>query len=254
MSVLTKILFWLKNYFFPSGCVLCGCSFFNVDEIRYGLCCRCRACFDSIQGNKCTVCGKPLISENETCIPCRSITNRSYDQQWVLFPYTGKYRKMLTAYKFGGRLVLADFFAEKVMDTISDNSILKDAAIVPVPPRPGKIKMNGWDQVDYLVRQMSLSQNANPWFELFWNRLKKLYKKRGISCCLKRRKSKVQKYLNRNERIENLKGRIYLKSSPPKNVLIIDDIITTGSTMEVCASVLREGGAQKIYGLCLFYD
>ncbi len=64
----------------------------------------------------------------------------------------------------------------------------------------------------------------------------------------------MQKKLDRKERLENMKGRIYLKTAPPKIALIIDDVITTGSTLEVCSEVLKEGGTEKVYGLCLFYD
>ena len=132
---------------------------------------------------------------------------------------------------------MANFFIQQILDIISCEDILKDAVIVPVPPRPLKIKELGWDQVDYLVKK-----------------LEKKHKEINVSRILKRRKSKVQKELTRTERLNNLKGRIYLQNNAPKTALIIDDVITTGSTMEVCANVLKENGAQKVYGLCLFYD
>ena len=75
--------------------------------------------------------------------------------------------------------------------------------------------------------------------------------------CLKRRKSKSQKKLSKAEREKNLKGRIFLckdKIPLPETVLIIDDVITTGWTLKICADVIKEGGAENIYGLCLFYN
>jgi ComF family protein len=155
----------------------------------------------------------------------------------VIFPYTGIYRKLLHAYKFGKILALASFFAKRVLEVIDANPVLKDAVIVPVPPRPGKVKETGWDQVEYLVRQIL-----------------KQYGGLEVCRCLKRRKSKVQKTLGRGERMENMKGRIYPRTPPPGTVLVIDDVITTGSTLETCSEALKEGGAEKIYGLCLFYD
>jgi ComF family protein len=188
-------------------------------------------------GNKCGLCGKPLISEIELCLPCRKGDHHSYDRLWVIFPYSGKYRKLLSMYKFKKNLSLAKFLAEKILEILRE-PLLKDAVIVPVPPRPGKIKDTGWDQVDYLVK-----------------RLIRLSKDDVSLCrCLKRTKSKTQKQLDRAERIENLKGRISVCAKIPKTVLIIDDVITTGSTMEVCSSVLKENGAEKVYGLWLFYD
>jgi len=237
MNNLTKILLWVKNFLFPSWCALCETALSDTEEIRYGLCDKCRAQAAAVQGQKCNLCGKPLISEIDICLSCRNKTAKTCDRFWVIFSYTGIYRKLLHAYKFGKNLALACFFAQKVLEIIAENPALRDAIIVPVPPRPGKIKETGWDQVDYLVRQiMKLSGES-------------------IVCrCLKRRRSKVQKKLDRKERLENMKGRIYLQKTPPKTVLLIDDVITTGSTMEVCSEVLKEGGAEKVYGLCLFYD
>jgi len=233
----TSLLLWVKDFFFPAPCVSCGGALIGIDEIRYGLCSQCRSGVAVTGGEKCNLCGKPLISERDVCLQCRNGAEKNYDRLWVLFPYTGKYRKLLTSYKFDKNLALADFFAEKILEAINANPVLKDVCIVPVPPRPGKIKDSGWDQIDTLMK-----------------RLVKIDKSLIISQSLKRRKSKVQKQLGRTERMENLKGRIYLREKAPKAALIIDDVITTGSTMEACSSVLKAGGAQKVYGLCLFYD
>lgn len=237
---LTNVLLLIKDFLFPSSCALCKTRLINPDEIKNSLCAECQKALKPIQGNKCIICGKPLISEMETCLPCRNREKESekvsYERLWVIFPYIGKYRKLLTAYKFEKNTALAQIFMEKIKEIISENIVLQEAVIVPVPPRKGKIKDTGWDQVDYLVKQMESSSNYT------------------VCRCLKRLKSRVQKSLNRTERLENLKGRIYADGNAPKTVLVIDDVITTGSTMEVCADVLKKAGAQKVYGLCLFYD
>ena len=234
MNVIIKLFFVVKNYLFPQGCAICMSALKGVNEIRNGLCEECNSGFLRAKGNTCNLCGRPLISEIELCIPCREGGCHSYDRLWVIFPYSGKYRKLLTMYKFHKNLSLANLLAERILEVLSE-PCLKDAVIVPVPPRPGKIKDAGWDQVDYLVRRLALLSNVS------------------ICRCLKRTKSKIQKNLDRAQRIENLKGRISVCSKVPKTVLVIDDVITTGSTMEVCSSVLKENGAQKVYGLCLFY-
>jgi len=238
MKTFKKIFLWAKNLLFPESCALCESALIESDEIRFGLCQDCVLSINSVQtdNGKCILCGKPLISEVETCLSCRN-TQHSYDRLWVLFPYTGKFRKLITAYKFGKKLSLADFFAEKITEVIKNEPLLENVIIVPVPPRPGKIKEAGWDQVDYLVR-----------------RLEKYFPDASISRLLKRGKSKVQKQLNRSDRLENLKGRITINGNAPNTVIVIDDVITTGSTLEVCSDVLKEGGARKVYGICLFYN
>jgi ComF family protein len=237
MKKIISLFLEVKNFLFPDFCVLCGCSL-SGDEIRLSLCVDCRDSLVPVQGDRCRMCGKPLVSEKETCLSCRNGAAPSCDRLCMLFPYIGKYRKLLASYKFGKKTALADFFAEKVLEAKDRNLDLKEASIVPVPPRPGKIKSGGWDQVDFLVK-----------------RIKKIGKERvSVYRCLKRRKSKVQKRLNRTDRMENLKGRIFMDGAAPKTALIIDDVMTTGSTIEVCSAELKKGGAEKVYGLCLFYD
>ena len=194
------------------------------------------------------------------CLPCRNGGERSFERLWVLFPYIGKYRKLLAAYKFKKNFELADFFAEKILEEISnieklDQPDIKNAVIVPVPPRPGKIKENGWDQIDYLAKRLEKIPGCLP-----------------VSRCLRRKSSKAQKNLSRAERLENLKGRIYVNKATAaaffrggssasasdntavSSFILIDDVITTGSTIEVCSSVLKDAGAKKVYGICLFFD
>jgi ComF family protein len=238
MNLLTKILYQLQGFLFPGECALCNTGLITSAEIYYGLCDSCAKGLTAESPSCCKLCGRPLISENDTCLSCRNAEKHSYDKIWVLFPYTGKYHKLFTAYKFEKNLTLANYFAELVVQSIYKNSELSNIKIVPVPPRPGKKKSMGWDQVDYLV-----------------NKIKKAaYGKINVTKCLKRKKSKAQKSLNRNERINNLHGKIFQRAPAPQTALLIDDVVTTGSTLNECSSVLRKAGSEKVFCLCLFYD
>jgi ComF family protein len=156
-----------------------------------------------------------------------------------LYPYLGKYQKLLESFKFKKSLGTGHFLAEKVVEAIKlfPHDYVKDAVLIPVPPKPGKIRKTGWDQIACLS---------------------KLLRQRGdcprIIRCLKKKKSQTQKKLDRKDRKTNLKGRIYARGRVPKNCIIIDDVITTGSTIEACAAALKQAGAEKVYGICLFYD
>jgi len=241
MAKLRRFLFFLRELCFQAGCAVCGQPCSSLDEAWYGLCDDCRGkieqYFAETQGlESCDYCGKPLISEQGRCLSCRRNEASDVDRAIVLFPYSGKYRKLLSSYKFDKHISLGNFFVEIIRKTLEKNSLPVETAIVPVPPRPGKIRNTGWDQVEHLARLLERDKGLT------------------ISRCLKRLRSKSQKELDRKSRQTNLKGRIILKKQSPKNAVIIDDVITTGSTLDVCAHTLKESGAQTVYGLCLFYD
>jgi len=234
--------FFLREYFFPFGCSICGADLLSAAEAWYGLCGDCKAGIEqeldeNRAGEACDYCGKPLISEHGRCLSCREGEGLSYDRVKVLFPYTGKYRKLLAAYKFGKNPAVGNFFAEKILEALSCGLFPSEAKIVPVPPRLGKIRQTGWDQVEYLARLLKKTNGAS-----------------AIIRCLKRMPSKSQKELSRENRRSNLRGRIVTVRQVPQIAVVLDDVMTTGSTLDACAAALKEAGAQTIYGLCLFYD
>ena len=263
---LRRFVFFLREYFFPAGCALCGSSLLDMDETWYGLCADCHAellddsawmlfadgCAKPSNGTpaeqRCERCGKPMVSGKGTCLACREGPHRSYDRLVTVFCYSGKYRQLFGAYKFSKNLSLGHFFAELIVRAyrlLECTGSQSPGFIVPVPPSPGKIRKAGWDQVEYLARLLEAG-----WGELGGPRRSAI----PVYRCLKRLPSKTQKKLSRSDRMENLKGRIILTKPAPLTAVILDDVITTGSTMEACAVVLKAGGCQNVYGICVVYD
>ena len=236
-----RAVFYLREYFFPFGCSMCGTELLDSSETWYGLCGACRAGIEreleeNRAGESCDYCGKPLISEHGRCLSCRQEEGRSFNQVKVLFPYTGKYRRLLSAYKFGKNPAAGNFLAEKILEAVG--SFPPEARIVPVPPRPGKIHQTGWDQIEYLARLLERNGATH---------------RPAISRCLKRMPSKSQKELGRENRRSNLRGRITAVRQVPQMAVVLDDVMTTGATLDACAAALKEAGAQTVCGLCLFY-
>jgi ComF family protein len=245
MKTFKKYLNLAGEWLFPSFCGICQSPLLSADEAWYGLCEDCRRGIVVDKGERCRVCGRPLISERDRCLSCRDGEGKqapSFDRLLPLFPYTGKYRALLGAYKFGKSLKVARFLEEKLREGLALLPLeeMERPVLVPVPPRPGKIKKTGWDQIDALARLIGRARREPGVLP--------------VCSCLRRLPSQSQKILNREDRMRNLEGKIRCPAPPPREAVLFDDVITTSSTMEACAAALKEGGARKVFGLGLFYD
>ena len=247
---IAKPAFFLRECLFPFGCSVCGANLVGSCESWYGLCDECRAVIEielceTLAGKTCSGCGRPLVSEIGRCLSCRAKdetlgnADNSTVGSVVLFPYMGKYRNLLSAYKFGGNLALANFFAEKTLEALG-RDVFREAEVVPVPPRPGRIRKTGWDQIGYLARLLETGVGKNEGVR--------------VNRCLRRLKSESQKELGREKRGTNLRGRMVPVCRAPETAVVFDDVMTTGSTLAACAATLREGGTKTVLGLCLFWD
>jgi ComF family protein len=233
-----KLFALIRERLFPGGCGGCGAALLCAEEAWYGLCGACQGRFPLEGAPRCSSCGRPLISELGRCRSCRSGAENGIDRAAALYPYRGPYRKLLRAYKFEERLALGNFLAEKLMEARA--RLLPPEAgefpWIPVPPRPGKIRKNGWDQTGYLAQL-----------------LRRRYGER-VSPCLMRLPSRSQKELDGKQRRMNLQGRITCPQAAPAGALLFDDVITTGSTLAACAAALKDGGSRAVYALCLCFD
>ena len=194
---------------------------------------------------RCRVCGKELLSTQETCMKCRENPVIFHcDYVLPLFSYRLWNKELLFHWKIEGNRVLSNFYAGLIRDTLLK---LGKKVIVPVPPRKGKIQKKGWDQIEDLC--------------VF------LEKKYGFQVLrlLKRRSVRQQKKLNRMERLENMKTAYSLVSQKqlkrelnknkgllPAEVCLLDDVCTTGSTLEACAQILKAYGITKVGAITLF--
>ncbi|GAB1482846.1 hypothetical protein MASR2M78_16620 [Treponema sp.] len=168
---------------------------------------------------------------------CRVHEKPAFESAFALYPYGGAAKKLLCSYKFSTFRPVAHFYCVQLATCIKKleaewGSIQE---IVPVPPRPGKIKKKGWDQVETLAR--SLKARGFP-----------------VNSCLRRLKSRSQKELNRSDREKNLIGKIICTKDVPESALLIDDVITTGATLNECARVLKKAGCLQVYALVICYD
>ena len=217
--------------------MLCGELVENADFSRdIPLCGSCRERIAEIGGQRCKICGRELYSEQETCYDCRG-RDRACSQVYPLFSYRGGVAALMRGYKSSKRISLAAFWATLMARVIDER--WPGTAIVPVPPRPEKIAKREWDQIESIA--LVLEKNGY-----------------GIERILERKASLQQKRLNKEMRKVNAEKAYSLMSSAPKvlptAVVLIDDVYTTGATIEACAAALREGGVADIAALVIAAD
>lgn len=148
-------------------------------------------------------------------------------------------KEMIYDFKFNGKSYLYKPLAQIMVDSIKSLNLSNDIDLICfIPSHRRKEAIRGYNQSELLAKYVS----------------KKLAVKLSSNNLVKYRFTKEQNKLNRMQRITNLKDSFKLKRPEEfigKNILIIDDIVTTGSTFIECAKVLKESGAKQITVLAL---
>ena len=220
-----------KLVFLRPLCNSCMKKFFSVDQV--------------INKERCECCGKELLSMKGKCMKCReNPVLKSTDSVLPLFSYRLWNRELMFRWKMQGERELSPIFAKLLCEVLKKNG---QKILVPVPPRKGKIRKNGWDQIEEICTF-----------------LQKRYGFRVLRI-LERNSSNQQKKLSRTQRLESIKTAYSLcpdqllekalkpfSGRLPEEVCLIDDVCTTGSTLESCAGILKEAGIKKVDAVTLF--
>ncbi len=232
-------ILWLAHFFFPRECVHCGVllDFRN----REYLCESCRAQLESVAEPVCERCGAPLeipARDPGTCPSCRKEPPAYHRARSALF-FSGPGGSLVRAYKYSAhpylsgaclRLLLAG--GEKWYDWRGYDRV------VPVPLHPRKARERGFDQSALLAAGLSRAAGIPL------NR-KSLARVRYTS---------TQTRLSRKARRENIRGAFLVTGEDRvrgASILLVDDVYTTGATVNECAGVLREAGARRVDVLTL---
>jgi len=228
----------LADVVFPGRCLGCGEWLLVGGDARVPVCRSCVAALPVIPTPQCARCGIELISERGTCLRCRSADYR-FHRHMSLFPYTGMAKCLLQALKFGRRRRLATLFASgAAYDLKRSLKIQEDGAvIVPVPPRPGRREP---DAVQLVAARLE--------------------KEHGLSVAqiLRRSATTPQKSLGYEQRRANLRGGIQVvdgfESRLPRRVVVLDDVFTTGATIDACAQALLQAGCRQVDAFTLVME
>lgn len=226
----------LFEWLIPHFCLLCGTPVEGPPAVDLPLCRRCRSELEEIGGERCALCGKELYSEKGTCYACRE-AGHLCPEVYPIFRYKGAPAALLRRYKTAKRSSLARFWADLMAGVI--DARWPGSAVVPVPPRPEKLKRREWDQVEAIAVFLE---------------------KRGyrVERILARSTTIQQKHLSRTMRKANAEKGYYLIPSfaakTPERAVLIDDVYTTGATVDSCAKALFENGSKKVAALVIAAD
>jgi competence protein ComFC len=218
--------------FYPSNCVGCG----NPQELGVLLCDRCKGTSSRIQAPFCRCCSRPfegLILGEFSCPNCEDQTP-AFDCVVSNYLAKGVLRDLIHRFKYGREFYLRGVLAEYLIEAMQDPRITTNPVdcLVPVPLHPTRLRERGFNQADALAETLS-----------------KRIRLPILRCIRRRRYTNTQTRFDRVERMQNLRNAFALGKSSDvrgKHLVLLDDVLTTGSTLHECALVLRAAGAGSV--------
>lgn len=191
---------------------------------------------------RCKKCSKPLLSaEQEFCYDC-SVKDFHYERGYSLWIYDGLMQKSMIDFKYNGRKEYAAYYANEIARhfTKEIRSIGPDV-IMPIPVHSTRRRQRGYNQAELLALELG----------------RQLHILVRSDVLIRTVKTRPQKELSNIERMKNLEkafavnGLYRDECRKYHKILLVDDIYTTGSTIEACSKILLQAGAGEIYYVTL---
>jgi ComF family protein len=240
--------------FFPADCRICGSPLIEIS--RLPVCKTCLLALRPLRGSYCSVCGEVLhlpayvLRENSNpsetycgetrCQLCQR-TDPPFERAAAYGSYDGALRDLIHLLKFQQVRPAAAVLGRMLAETIAhleQAMPVGSIAVVPVPLHPRKQAQRGFNQAQMIARA-ALKQLSRP---------KRFDLCEGV--LLRRRETGSQIGLTRHQRRENLRGAFAVRDTARivnRDILLIDDVLTTGTTASECARVLLRGGAARVW-------
>jgi competence protein ComFC len=226
-QALSSIVLAIIGYFCLHKCLLCSSNISNR-----GLCSICFKKINFIDDFCCKICGRKAVHEDFECVNC-VFGKRDYELARSLIVFDSVSKKIIHTFKYNDNFGLAKLFANMANARYSEIFKVVDC-VVPVPMHYLKRLIRQYNPANNLARYMaySLKKSFLP------NALKKV------------KLTKTQVNLSKQQRYKNLIGSIEIGTKcliQGKNILLIDDVMTTSSTANLCSKILIQGGALKVF-------
>ncbi|NLC87452.1 MAG: ComF family protein [Clostridiaceae bacterium] len=212
-----------ENIVFPQCCLICG----KLSEDIW-----------------CEKCKKEMLKEKKFIIEENKQNKKCYFESHIyFFQYKDNIRKLILDYKFNDKSYLYKIFSEIITKNKKTYRILKKYDIItPVPIHRKRKKQRGYNQSYLIAKEISININTL----ILENKI------------LKKTKNNIeQSSLKKEQRAQNVKNVYVLEKSEKiknKNIVLFDDIYTTGNTVNEISRILKENGANKILILTIAKD
>ena len=220
----------ILNLFFPPRCAVCDTVLPYGTE---GVCRECEKCLPFVEEPRCFRCGRTVENaEEEYCGDCRK-RQHMFTRAFPVLEYLPPVSDAMAAMKYQGRAEYAVFYGELLAKHFrSVWQELAPDALVPVPVHPNRLRKRGYNQAERIASAMSAKTGIPVREDLL----------------IRAEDTKAQKKLSREDRSLNLRAAFQPGTgvSPPC-VILVDDIYTTGATVDACARVLLQNGAKQVY-------
>ena len=220
----------LIDMIYPRRCPVCDDA---VTRPGLYICEECADDFTPVADPYCMKCGSLL--DDETVTICEDCMKRPHEfmSGRAAFVYDDILKESLYRYKYGGRAEYADYYAGEMAKRLGSYiRSCKADAIIPIPLHKSRLRKRGYNQAELLAERISACLDIPVRTDI-----------------LKRTaKTTVQKSLGARQRQNNLKKAFKIESDVVKlkNILLVDDIYTTGSTIDAAAGCLKDAGALNV--------
>lgn len=222
------------DFIYPRRCAICGEIVIPKGNYVHE---RCREKLSYIKDPCCVKCGKSVESEEvEYCFDC-SKKNYHYKKGYSVFLYEAFIKQSIVAFKYQGKKEYADFYVDEIIKQYKLKiKAIRPDVIIPVPIHHAKRLERGFNQAEIIAQGIGKALKLPVDTELL----------------IRNKNTLPQKELNDKERLKNLQQAFRInpkkKSKVPLNtVLLVDDIYTTGSTIEACTNILNDYGIKTVY-------
>ncbi len=224
----------LSTFLYPNVCLYC-------DDIGHAGLDLCHSCYNELPWNTraCRRCALPLQTNNAAVCGACSNRNIYFEQAFTPFIFEHFVKKAVYQFKFNSKLNYGKLLAQLLTHYIQKHNVVIPDTLIPVPLHGRRLRKRGFNQALEIARIVG----------------------RHVGCAIsfkdvrRARETRVQMELSANNRYANVKNAFMLQTSKPsftgQHVAIVDDVMTTGNTVNEVARCVKKAGAKRVDVWCI---